>query len=228
MERTMAVTAVSDTSGTTVRAQSQSLAANFDSFLRLLTTQLQNQDPLAPMDANEFTSQLVEFASVEQAIQTNKRLDELGEAVGDSATTSAMGMLGREVTAATDRIGLGTEGDATIGFTLPETVAKATVTILDGQGRALRALAGGVAAGEQTLRWDGLDGSGNRMAAGSYRVRVDAARADGTAVAAEQHLTGTVEAIEPGSEGIVLVVGGAEIALSEVRGVRAPQSSGDA
>ena len=77
----MAVSAVSGGGTSSVKSPSQSLAANFDTFLKLLTTQLQNQDPLAPMDANEFTSQLVEFASVEQAIQANSKLGELGELI---------------------------------------------------------------------------------------------------------------------------------------------------
>ncbi len=112
----MAVSAVSAGGSSPVKSSSQSLAANFDTFLKLLTTQLQNQDPLAPMDANEFTSQLVEFASVEQAIQTNSKLGELGKLIESSGTTSAMGMLGREVTAATDRVGLAASGDAQIRY----------------------------------------------------------------------------------------------------------------
>jgi flagellar basal-body rod modification protein FlgD len=217
----MAVSAVGALGSGQVQSSSQTLAGDFDSFLKLLTTQLQNQDPLAPMDANEFTSQLVEFASVEQAIQTNTKLGELGELVESSGTTSAMAMLGREVTAATDSVGLAATGDAEIRYQLPEAAAKIAVTILDGQGRAIRSLAGGAAAGENLVRWDGLDGAGSRVAAGSYWVRVEATRADGTALSAEQYVTGTVEGIEPGADGITLVVAGAEVPLSAVRKVRA-------
>ena len=221
----MAVSAVGALGSGQVQSSSQTLAGDFDSFLKLLTTQLQNQDPLAPMDANEFTSQLVEFASVEQAIQTNTKLGELGELVESSGTTSAMAMFGREVTAATDSVGLAATGDAEIRYQLPEAAAKIAVTILDGQGRAVRSLAGGAAAGENLMRWDGLDGAGSRVAAGSYRVRVEATRADGTALSAEQYVTGTVEGIEPGANGITLVVAGAEVPLSAVRKVRALETA---
>ena len=216
----MAVTAVSASSGTQVKSSSQTLAANFDSFLRLLTTQLQNQDPLAPMDANEFTSQLVEFASVEQAIQTNKRLGELGDLVESSGTTSAMGLLGREVTAGSDQVALGATGDATVRYALPEAAAKATVTILDSRGRALRTLPGGLAAGDHQLAWDGLDAAGSRLPQGSYRIRIDATRADGSAITADPYLVARVEGIEPGASGISLIVGGATVPLSAVRSVR--------
>jgi flagellar basal-body rod modification protein FlgD len=218
----MQVGAVDAAGSGSVKASSQSLAANFDTFLRLLTTQLQNQDPLAPMDANQFTSQLVEFASVEQAIQTNGKLGELSALIRSSGTTSAMGMLGREVTVDTDRVGLGAAGDAEIRYRLPETAAKVVVTVLDSQGRVVRSLAGGVTAGEHLVRWDALDGAGRRMAAGSYQISVGAERADGTALAAEQYLTGRVEGIEPGADGISLIVAGATVPLSAVRTVREP------
>jgi flagellar basal-body rod modification protein FlgD len=176
------------------------------------------------MDANAFTSQLVEFASVEQAIQTNSKLGELGKLVESSGTTSAMGMLGREVTATTDTIGLAATGDAQIRYRLPEAAARISLTVLDGQGRAVRSLPGGLDAGENLVRWDGLDGTGSRVPAGSYRVRVDAMRADGTALTAEQYLTGTVEGIEPDTDGITLVVAGARLPMSAVRSVREPQN----
>jgi flagellar basal-body rod modification protein FlgD len=224
----MDVNAATAAGTSSVRSSSQSLAANFDTFLKLLTTQLQNQDPLAPMDANEFTSQLVEFASVEQAIQTNGKLGQLSTLIQASGTSSAMGMLGREVTVATDHVGLAASGDVSIRYRLPEAAGKVTVTLLDAQGRAVRSLTGSAATGENLVRWDGLDGSGRRVAAGSYQIRVDAARADGTAIAAEQYLTGLVEGIEPGADGIALLVAGARVPMSTVRTVRAPQSTAGA
>ncbi len=168
----MDVNAATAAGTSSVRSSSQSLAANFDTFLKLLTTQLQNQDPLAPMDANEFTSQLVEFASVEQAIQTNGKLGQLSTLIQASGTSSAMGMLGREVTVATDHVGLAASGDVSIRYRLPEAAGKVTVTVLDAQGRAVRSLAGSAATGENLVRWDGLDGTGRRAAAGNYQVRV--------------------------------------------------------
>ena len=139
-----------------------------------------------------------------------------------------MGMLGREVIAVTDRVGLAASGDAQIRYRLPEAAAKITVTVLDAQGRAVRSLAGGGASGENLVRWDGLDGPGRRMAPGSYQIQVEVARADGTALAAEQYLTGTVEGIEPGADGITLVVAGATVPMSAVRTVREPLPTDEA
>jgi flagellar basal-body rod modification protein FlgD len=218
----MAVSAVTAGGTGTVQSSSQSLAANFDNFLKLLTTQLQNQDPLAPMDANAFTSQLVQFASVEQAIKTNDKLTELGGLIETSGTSSAMSMLGREAVVATDRVGLATTGDATIRYRLPEAGAKVTATIVDTRGRILRALPAPAAAGENALLWDGLDGMGNRVPPGTYQVRLDAARADGKTVAVDQYLTGTVEAIEPAAGKISLIVAGARVPLGDVHTILQP------
>ena len=77
---------------------SQQLAGNFDTFLQLLTTQLQNQDPLDPLDTNQFTQQLVEFASVEQQVDMNTNMQTLISLQQTSEATSAMQFLGANVT----------------------------------------------------------------------------------------------------------------------------------
>ena len=218
----MAVSTVTAGGTGTVRSSGQSLAANFDNFLKLLTTQLRNQDPVAPMDANAFTSQLVQFASVEQAIKTNDKLQDLGELIEASGTTSAMSMLGREAMVGTDRIGLGAAGDATVRYRLPEAAARVTATVVDASGRIVRTLTGTTVAGETVIAWDGLDAAGQRAAPGTYRVQLDAVRADAEAIAAEQYLAGTVEAIEPDAGTISLIVAGAKVPLGDVRTVRTP------
>ena len=177
------------TGGTSsVKSSSQSLAANFDNFLKLLTTQLQNQDPLAPMDANEFTSQLVEFASVEQAIQTNSKLGELGKLIETSGTTSAMGMLGREVTAAPTGSASPPAATRRSATGCPRRPPRSRSPSSTPRAGPCAASPAATAAGENLVRWDGLEAPAGARPPGSYQVRVEAARADGTAVAVEQYL----------------------------------------
>src|ERR1700735_5035586 len=83
-----------------------SLSSNFDDFLTLLTTQLQNQDPTSPMDANSFTSELVEFASVEQQISTNSSLPQLIQLTQAADVTQASGIVGKQVTVQSTQIPL--------------------------------------------------------------------------------------------------------------------------
>jgi flagellar basal-body rod modification protein FlgD len=220
METAMTISAVGATSGPGVKSSSQSLAANFDNFLHLLTTQLQNQDPLAPMDANSFTSQLVQFASVEQAIQSNSKLSELAAAVQSGATTSAMSMLGQEVTAATDRIALAADGDGLIHYQLAEPADDVRISVLDANGRVVQTMTGGADAGEHLLRWDGTDAAGRRSTAGQYTVRVEAMRADGTTVGVEQFITGKVQGIERNEGQLALLVDGMAVPMSAILTVR--------
>lgn len=219
----MTVSAVAAASTTTVKSSSQSLAANFDNFLKLLTTQLQNQDPMAPMDANAFTSQLVQFASVEQAISTNSKLGELGKQIQAGSTASAMGMLGQRVTATTDKVGLAATGGASIRYQLPEAAAKVQVTLLDASGKMVRTFAGKGVAGENQVAWDGTDSSATHAPAGTYTVQIAAMRADGTKLDTTQFVSGIVQAIEPNGTEMQLVVDGTGVPISAVDSVSRPQ-----
>ncbi|TVQ38780.1 MAG: flagellar hook assembly protein FlgD, partial [Geminicoccaceae bacterium] len=87
--------------------QKQSLAEQFDGFLVLLTTQLKNQDPLSPMDANEFTSQLVQFTGVEQSVNINQKLDRMLALMGADRLGPGTAYLGKEVEAIGDKVVLG-------------------------------------------------------------------------------------------------------------------------
>ena len=130
-----------------------SLADNFDTFLRLLTTQLQNQDPLDPMDSNEFTRQLVEFSGVEQAIHTNKNLENLISLVSAGATSTAVSYLGKEATASSTTTHL--DEDATWNYTLPKESATTIATITNSSGRVVFAGPVSGAAGKNSFTWDG-------------------------------------------------------------------------
>ena len=221
-----AVTAAAST--TSVKSSSQSLAANFDNFLKLLTTQLQNQDPLAPMDANAFTSQLVQFASVEQAIATNTKLGELGKLIKNSGTASAMGMLGQQVAAGTDKIGLAASGGAE--HPLPTAGSRRQGA---GHGaRRPRPSRAQLPRRQRRGREPGPLGRyrqqrGARARRAPTPVRVEATRADGTKVDVSQFVSGTVQGIEPNGSELQLVVDGTSVPMSAVRNVDRPQSDAD-
>jgi flagellar basal-body rod modification protein FlgD len=112
------------------------LASNFETFLQLLTTQLKNQDPLSPMDTERFTSQLVQFSAVEQALKTNRQLEQLVSLTRTSAASAALGMVGREVRVDGSRMLVDAQGGATI-YELPERAASVTVRIFDADGRLI-------------------------------------------------------------------------------------------
>lgn len=213
----MTVTAVASSQTTTAR---QTLAGNFDTFLKLLTTQLKQQDPLAPMDSTQFTSQLVQYASVEQAISTNKQLEDLTALTRASSTASALGMLGHDVTVTGSEIELGAEGGAEIAYELPAAAESVYVSVLDASGKVVFTANGGTAAGANTLAWNGIGSDNERAAAGTYRVKVDAVGTDGAKLAVEQTLAGRVDGIETQDGEVKLFIGGITVPLSAVRDVR--------
>ena len=153
--------------------------ADFNTFLTLLTTQLRNQDPTNAMDAQQMTSQLVQFSSVEQQLAMNQNLDRLISLQQGSQLVSATPLTGRLVEVESDRLSL-QGGVATLR--LPPAVtgaARARVDILDGTGRVLRGTEVTLTGTQQDWRWDGRDTGGRLLADGAYSVRVTAPPAAG-------------------------------------------------
>jgi flagellar basal-body rod modification protein FlgD len=211
-------------SGTgTAKSPAAKLTDHFDSFLSLLTTQLQNQDPLSPMDTETFTQQLVQFTSVEQSIKTNDSLEQLIGLVQGTRQTAALGYLGRVVEAKSDRIALASEGPAAIAYELPADAASLTVKIYDQAGTLVAETRGPTTAGSHRIAWDGTGGNGSRAAAGTYRVAVTAAGLDGASLEVGQMVRGTVDAIDPSGEQPTLSVGGIDVALPDVVAIARPQ-----
>lgn len=171
------------------------LTGNLDSFLTLLTTQLKNQDPLNPLDTEKFTSQLVEFASVEQSIETNRHLQTLIGLQAAADRDGALSMIGRTVFVAGDKASLGAAG-ARWTYELGAGAASARLLIVDDKGRPVAQLAGDPRQGEHSLHWDGKTPNGGLAPAGVYRLIVDAKDASGApapaTIAAATNATGAL------------------------------------
>lgn len=192
-----------------------SLAETFDTFLTLLTTQLQHQDPLDPMDTNEFTSQLVEFTGVEQALSTNKKLDELIALQTDLQLNNAVGYIGKNVSA--DSIVLMLQGgQSTITYDLESNAAEAKIMVIDELGETVRTLDADTEFGHHEVVWDGLDDDGNPLDDGLYGFLVTALDGDGEPVPLVQGTSGQVTGAKMVDGEVVLEIGELEIALTEV------------
>ncbi len=195
------------------------LASTFDNFLLLLITQLQNQDPLSPIDTNQFTEQLVQFTNVEQAIKTNSKLDQLIALQGTNLLTGALDYIGKTVEI--DSVVLNLSGDAVpITYDLAANAQEATIEILDETGKTVRTLAAETAVGRHELVWDGKDDFGNDLPDGLYGVVVSALDAEGQSIALTQGTIGRVTGIEVIDGEVILAVGELEVSLSRVRAVR--------
>ena len=199
------------------------LAGDFNTFLRLLTTQLQEQDPLEPMKTQEFTNQLVQFAGVEQQIKSNDKLGELIALQDEGKASAAVGFLGKRVEAAGESLVL-QDGNATFGIDLDSAAETATVTIADATGQPVRTLEVPTGAGRHTVAWDGTDGNGQSVPDGVYTVSLTAVDAGNATVTGETTTIGRVTGFEQQGGEMLLNLGGVEVALDDVRAVRAPES----
>jgi flagellar basal-body rod modification protein FlgD len=191
------------------------IAGNFQQFLQLLTTQLKNQSPLDPLDTNQFTQQLVQFASVEQQLKTNDTLSSLLTSANASTTATAASYVGLEITAdgATQTLSGGSAS-----WTLsPAKAAKATVTIKDANGGVVATKPATLQAGPQSYSWDGKSADGTTLPPGAYTISVSAQDASGQNVAVSTEVSGTVTAVDISGSAPVLTVGSASVPLSTVK-----------
>jgi flagellar basal-body rod modification protein FlgD len=147
-----------------------------DAFLKLLITQLRYQDPLNPLDQNQFLSQTAQFNSLEQLQSINKELASLSEARTQPDLGQAASLLGKTVQIADRDFQFAGASAPGLSFNLDGRATNVQITIFDEQGSAVRTLStGGLDAGAHSVDWDGLDDSGQLMMPGTYTYRVVAA-----------------------------------------------------
>jgi flagellar basal-body rod modification protein FlgD len=191
-----------------------------DAFLKLLTAQLQNQDPTQPVDNQAFIAQLAQFSSLEQLQGVSSRLDNLLTATQSAASLNTATLVGKYVTYQASGI------DVTSGQTPPQltgstaTPAAVTAVIQNELGVTVRTLAiGAVPAGTFAIPWDGLDDGGRPVPTGHYSVNVSARAADGSSPSVAVSATGNVDQILFSSGGPRLLVGGTQVNLSNVSAI---------
>ena len=189
------------------------LADDFNSFLQLLTTQLQHQDPLAPMDANQFTQQLVQFSAVEQAIKTNDTLGQLLTAVRGDQIGRSVDYLGAEVEAPGETVRLGGASTAQINYQLAQAASSVAISIYDQAGKLVATRQGAGDAGSHSVAWDGRDQSGSPLPAGLYRVDIAATDATGVPASVSTSVHGVVDGVEISGDQVLLSVDGVLLPL---------------
>lgn len=205
-------------------AASAALAGNFDTFLRLLTTQLMHQDPTNPMSSDQFTQQLVQMSGVEQSIQTNRYMELLLTANAIQNAGQAVSLLGKEVT------GSGTgallqDGEATWNFATAADAPDTVLQVINSDGATVYTTRMDAAKGDHTFEWDGKDSNGNPLADGTYFLKVTANAANGAPVAVDTRTTGIVTAIDMTSTDPLLTINGAQIRYSQITAVKQPETA---
>jgi flagellar basal-body rod modification protein FlgD len=192
-----------------------------DDFLKLLLTQLRYQDPLNPLEGTEFATQLAQFSSVEQLSNINTNLTQsldatqiLSQSIGNALSAT---LIGKEVKASSEQFAYGGTGDVRLGYTLGGAADKVSVRVVDSYGVTVRTLTnGGGVEGDNEVLWNGKNEQGVAVAAGQYKLVVQASDADGNSVTTTPFLFGHVSAVRFKATGTVFVVDGMEVPISKI------------
>lgn len=161
--------------------QSDDLRGN---FMTMLVTQLQNQDPLNPMQNAEMTSQLAQINTVSGIEQLNTTLQGITGQIDAGQTLQAASLIGQGVLVPGDRLLVGEEGTTPFGVELQESASSVVVSVRDGAGQVVRSFdVGPIQAGVESFEWDGKLESGEMAPAGAYRVSIEASSGDKPVVA---------------------------------------------
>jgi len=212
------VTAAITSSTNSTATDSQTLAGNFQTFLTLLTTQLKNQNPLDPLDTNQFTAQLVQFAQVEQQLKSNDQLATLVSLQQTAQATQALNFVGETVAVDGTTAPL-KNGSATWWMTVPKPVT-AVVNLKSETGQTVYSGTYSLAAGSaQPLVWDGIDSSGLQWPDGNYTISIVAQDASGQSVSIPTEIQATVDSADLTQNPPLLSIAGHDYTLDKLKRV---------
>ena len=205
--------ATASTASTAATDPLSKLSSNFNDFLNLLMTQLQNQDPTSPMDTNTFTTQLVQFTGVQQQINTNASLTTLIQATQGNTLLNSSTLIGQPVQVTSDQLSL-QNGKAGISFTTPA-AGPVNIGIYSPSGVKLRDAAVTSVAGQNQWSWDGKDSSGTALPDGAYKV----VATDSSGGAVPFTVGGTATGVQRDGTALKVSLGSLQVDFSAVQSV---------
>lgn len=220
-----AATTTAQTNTATTAAATATISSDFETFLMLMTTQLENQDPLNPMDSAEYSTQLATFASVEQQALTNEYLVDLGNTLaslmGATGLSAYSDWIGKEALATGPAYFDGTT-PRTLEFALPAGTEAANLVALDVEGNIVTRQA--LALGSESALWAGMDADGTLLPAGLYSFGIELMDGDTVSETVPLEVYNTVEEVQiVDGQTLVVMQGGALAFTDAITGIRAPR-----
>jgi flagellar basal-body rod modification protein FlgD len=196
----------------------QQIAGNFQSFLQLLTTQLQNQNPLDPLDTNQFTQQLVEFAGVQQQLNTNSSLATLVSLQQTAQSTQALGFVGKTALVSGSTTTMSGSA-ATWDLDVPSN-CNLTLTIANSAGQTVFTGAVPASAGNsQPFNWNGKGNDGTQWPDGQYKLIATAVDNSGNSVAINTNTEGVVTSVDLTQTPPMLTINGQTYTVNQIKGI---------
>ena len=192
------------------------LGSDYQMFLKLLTTQLQNQDPMNPMDTSQYTQQLVQYSQVEQSIQQNTTLKSILASLGTQNLTQASSLIGRQVETNSAAAGLAAGSPAQWNWSAPRNVSSLVATITDSRGVIVDTRTVDATGANGTFSWDGLNSKGKQADPGTYTVSFKAADSNGTSLTVTPHAIGKVSDVQLANGAVLVTVNGMQVSSSDL------------
>jgi flagellar basal-body rod modification protein FlgD len=212
----------SSSTNTTASTATTGIADNFQTFLTLLTTQLKNQNPLDPLDTNQFTQQLVQFAGVEQQLKSNDQLKSLIAIEKSAQATQALIYVGNTV--AVDGSSQQFNGSATWNLNAPQS-ATAKITITSATGQTAYSGNFPVSKGNASFVWDGVGTDGTRWPEGTYKMTATYQDSAGKDVAIPTEIQGVVDSVDLTATPALLSIGGKNYTTDQIKRVIRPATT---
>lgn len=192
---------------------------NYQQFLHLLTTQLQNQDPTDPTDTNALTQQIATLSQVEQQINTNKNLEQLISLYNATQFNSLVNYIGKQIEA-DGNLGALQGGRAQFAYYLEKEAENVAVTVTDDKGAVVYSGSGTKVAGRNVYTWNGKNADGAQMPDGVYSIKVEAKDASNNTINSKTYTTGVVTSIDSADGTVYLSIGDLSIPLAKVLSIR--------
>jgi flagellar basal-body rod modification protein FlgD len=212
-----------NTTNSTVNSGQIQLNNDYNTFLQLLTTQLKHQDPLSPMDTNQFTQQLVEMNGVQQQLQTNSLLQTLVNQ--SSGAGPAVNLIGKQVQANSSTLSYN-GGSADWKYDLGGNAASATLNITDASGKVVWSQpAPDLGSGQHDFTWNGQTLSGGQAGAGNYTLKITANDSSLNAMSPQVFVQGVVTGVSSDSSGTLLNLGSTTVNYTSVTGIQNPTTN---
>jgi flagellar basal-body rod modification protein FlgD len=219
---TAAASLTNSTIGTATQSQKDrtKLSADYNNFLKTLTTQLTNQDPLNPLDSKDFTSQLAQLSSVEQQININSNLEKLVAASSNNNINASLGYLGKTVDLKSSTIDLNNK-TAIFAYNTDTTYQKVQLNIKDGTGAIVRTMDADTKTGLHRVTWDGKNDNNVQLPDGYYTVAVNGIDETGKAIPIDTVTAGVVSRVGTENGHIMLTVNNNAISSDNIISVHA-------
>lgn len=206
---------VSTNTTSSAAASVANAASSYTTFMTLLTTQLQHQDPLDPTNTDTFTSEMIQLSGVEQQLETNNKLADVQTQLSTITAANGLGYIGKTVTATGSTLPL-QSGSAEWNYTLNSAAHDVTLNVVDSSGQTVYSTTGDTSSGAHDFTWDGKTSSGSTLSSGDYTLKVVANDASGDAVTTSTAIIGKVTGVDTTNGTVSLKIGDVDVAMTDV------------